>query len=111
MRILGGKMLKSGDVILAKIQFTDTLEIKKRPALVLFEEYDNIVVAGITSNLKMEGVPLLKKEGAIKESVIKLNYIFTISKEMVSKIVFHLNPEKKKKVFDELTKKLSGLVD
>ena len=110
MKILNGKMLKSGDVILANVQFIDTLEIKKRPVLVLFEEYDNVVVAGITSNVKMKGVPLLKKEGAIKESVIKLNYIFTISKEMVSKILFHLNPEKKKKVFDELTRKLEGLL-
>ena len=103
-------MLSSGDIILVKIQFTDTLEIKKRPALVLFEEYDNVVVAGITSNVKMEGVPLLKKEGAVRDSVIKLNYIFTISKDSISKILFHLNPEKKKKVFDELTKKLEGLL-
>ena len=51
-------MLKSGDVIIAQIQFTDTFEIKKRPALVLFEEFDNIVVAGITSNLEMKGILL-----------------------------------------------------
>ena len=57
---------------------------KKRPALILFEEFDNVVVAGITSNLQMEGVPLLKEEGAVKDSVIKLNYIFTISKVMIS---------------------------
>ena len=65
-------MLKSGDVILAKVQFTDTFEVKIRPAVVLFEEFDNVVVAGITSNLKMEGIPLTKKEGAVKDSVIKL---------------------------------------
>ena len=68
-------MLRSGDVILTKIQFADTSEVKLRPALVLFEEYNNIVVAGITSNTKMEGIPLSKKEGAVKDSVIKLNYI------------------------------------
>ena len=83
-------MLKSGDVVIDQIQFTDTFEIKKRPALVLFEEFDNIVVAGITSNLEMKGVILTKKEGAIKDSVIKLNYIFTISKSMISKTLFHL---------------------
>ena len=106
-----GKMpkLKPGDVVLAEVQFTDRFEIKKRPVLVLFEEYDNVVVAGITSNLKMEGIPILKKEGAIKDSVIKLNYIFTISKEMVSKTLFHLNSEKQKRVFEELTKKLEKL--
>ena len=104
-----GKMLKSGDVIIAQIQFTDTFEIKRRPALVLFEEFDNVVVAGITSNLEMKGIPLTKKEGAVKDSVIKLNYIFTISKAMISKSLFHLNKEKKHIVFDELTKRLDGL--
>lgn len=102
-------MLKSGDVVLARVQFTDTFEIKKRPALVLFEEFDNVVVAGITSNLKMEGVPLLRGEGAIKDSVIKLNYIFTISKAMISKTLFHLNKKKKHMVFDGLTERLNDL--
>jgi len=102
-------MLESGDVIIAQIQFTDTFEIKKRPALVLFEEFDNVVVAGITSNPEMKGIPLTKKEGAIKDSIIKLNYIFTISKAMISKILFHLNKEKKHMVFDELLKRLNDL--
>jgi len=102
-------MLKSGDVIIAQIQFTDTFEIKKRPALVLFEEFDNVVVAGITSNLEMKGVPLSKKEGAVKDSVLKLNYIFTISKAMISKTLFHLNKEKKRIVINELTKRLNEL--
>ena len=99
-------MPKSGDIIITQIQFTDTFEIKKRPALVLFEEFDNVVVAGITSNLEMKGIPLYKKEGAVKDSIIKLNYIFTISKAMISKTLFHLNKEKKKIVFNELIKKL-----
>jgi len=102
-------MLRSGDVVIAKIQFTDTFEIKKRPALVLFEEFDNVVVAGITSNLKMKGIPLSKHEGAVKDSVIKINYIFTISKAMISKTLFHLNKKKKQMVFDELSERLSNL--
>lgn len=102
-------MYKSGDIILANIQFTDTYEIKKRPALILFEEHDNIVVAGITSNTKMEGIPLTKKEGAIKDSVIKLNYLFTISTIMVEKQLFTLTKEKKQLVFDTLTQKLKVL--
>ena len=102
-------MPKAGDVVLTKVQFTDTFEVKKRPALVLFEEFDNVVVAGITSNLKMEGIPLTKKEGAVKESVIKLNYIFTVSKMMIEKILFSLSQEKKKIVFDGIVEKLKGL--
>lgn len=102
-------MLNSGDVILTKIQFTDTFEVKIRPALILFEEFDNIVVAGITSNKAMKGIPLTKEEGAIKNSVIKLNYLFTISKIMVEKQLFSLTKNKRNIVFDGLVKKLEIL--
>ena len=102
-------MPKAGDVVLANIQFTDTFEIKKRPALVLFEEFDNVVVAGITSNLEMKGISLTKREGAIKESIIKLNYIFTVSKLMIEKRLFSLSNEKKKEVYEELVNKLKAL--
>ncbi|MCX6748252.1 MAG: type II toxin-antitoxin system PemK/MazF family toxin [Candidatus Pacearchaeota archaeon] len=99
-------MYNFGDVVLASIQFTDTFEIKKRPALVLFEEQGNVVVAGITSNLEMKGILLTKKEGAIKDSIIKLNYIFTISEKMVEKFLFRINEEKKKIVKREFLRKL-----
>ena len=102
-------MHKPGDVVLAKVQFTDTFEIKTRPAVILFEELGNIVIAGITSNTNMQGIPLTKKEGAIKDSVIKLNYIFTITSAMIEKTLFELTEEKKKKIYDEMTKKLSQL--
>ncbi len=97
-----GKVPKPGDVILTKLQFTDTFEVKIRPAVILFEEYGNIVVAGITSNTKMTGIPLTKKEGAIKDSVIKLNYIFTISASMIQKVLFQLSKDKKKIIYDNL---------
>jgi mRNA interferase MazF len=102
-------MLKPGDVILATVQFTDTAEVKVRPAVVLFEELGNVVLAGVTSNLKMKGIPLTRNEGAVKDSVIKLNYIFTISDEMASRVLFHLSKEKKQLIFDELTKRLGEL--
>ena len=102
-------MLKAGDVIVATVQFTDTAEVKIRPAVVLYEELGNVVIAGITSNLKMKGIPLTKNEGAIKDSVIKLNYIFTISNEMVAKVIFHLSKEKKHLILEELNKRLDGL--
>ena len=102
-------MFRAGDVVVASVQFTDTAEVKTRPAVVLYEELGNVVIAGVTSNLKMKGIPLTKSEGAIKDSVIKLNYIFTVSNEMVSKVILHLNKEKKRLIFEELSKKLDGL--
>jgi mRNA interferase MazF len=104
-----GSMPEPGDVILAKIQYTDTFEIKKRPAVVLFEEYDNLVIAGITSKTDKSGILLTQKDGAVKDSVIKLNYIFTISNVMVEKILFSLSAEKKKKIYEALTEKLKAL--
>jgi len=102
-------MFKPGTVVLTTIQFTDTFEVKQRPAVVLFEEFNNIVVAGITSNPKMKGIPLTKKEGAIKDSVIKTNYIFTISEKMISKPLFELTKEKRKMIFDDIVKHLNKL--
>ena len=102
-------MFKPGDVVLTKVQFVDSFDVKIRPVLILFEEYDNIVVAGITSNKEMEGIPLTKKEGAVKDSVIKLNYIFTISKVMVKKNLFSLSKHKKRKVYDVFKRKLRHL--
>ena len=102
-------MLEAGTVVLAHVQFADSFEVKKRPAVVLFEELGNVVVAGITSNLEMKGTPLTKKEGAIKESVIKTNYLFTITEKAIEKKLFSLSKEKKKQVYNELAKKLEKL--
>jgi mRNA interferase MazF len=104
MRI--GKMHKFGEIILTNMQFTDTFEIKKRPALVLFEEQGNVVVAGVTSNLNMKGVPLLKKEGAIKDSIIKLNYIFTVHEKMIEKVLFLIPNDKKQLIKNEFIKRI-----
>lgn len=99
-------MHKLGDVILTNVQFTDTNEIKQRPAVVLFEELGNIIIAGITSNTLMKGIPLTKKEGAVKDSVIKTNYIFTISNILVKKKLFNLTQEKKDILRQEIIQKL-----
>lgn len=53
-------MPKAGDLIVATVQFTDTADVKTRPAVVLFEEFGNLVIAGVTSNLKVKGIPLTK---------------------------------------------------
>ena len=101
--------VESGEVILANIAFADLSGIKKRPAVVLFEELGNVVVVGITSNLKMKGIPLTEKEGAIKDSIIKTNYVFTIGKELIEKKLFLLSNKKKKILYDNLECKIARL--
>jgi len=104
-------MYKAGDVVITTVQFTDSFDVKTRPALVLFEDHGNVVVAGITSNLSMKGILLSKEDGVIKDSVIKLNYIFTISEDMIQKKLFNLTNKKKKKVYEELVKNIGSLID
>ena len=104
-----GKMPKAGDVIITRVRFADIESSKIRPALVLFEELGNIVIAGISTNLRMKGVPVTIAEGAAQDSVIKLNYIFTITSDTIIKTVFHLSKEKKKIVLQELREKLESL--
>lgn len=95
-----------GQIVLAEVQYADTFEVKVRPALVLFEEQGNIVVAGLTSNLKMDGILIAKKEGLPKDSIIKLNYIFTISEKMVKRFLMNISGEKKQLIKNELFKKI-----
>jgi len=104
-------MLEPGQVVLAEVQFTDSFEVKKRPAVVLFEEFSNIIVVGITSNKQMSGIPITKKEGAIKDSIIKTNYIFTITEKAIKKKLFKLSKEKKKTLYETLNKKLKKLAN
>lgn len=100
---------KSGDVILATVQFSDTFKTKIRPAVILYQEFDNVIIAGVTSNPHMKGIPLSVEEGAVKPSVIKLNYIFTISKVMIKRNLFSLTQKKKMQIYGALITKLSGL--
>mgnify|MGYP001626245155 FL=1 len=104
-----GSMPKAGDVVITRVQFADSEGSKIRPALVLFEELGNIIIAGITTNLKMKGIRIYTNEGAAQESVIKLNYIFTITDSAIIKTVFRLSPEKRRLVFEEFIKKLESL--
>ena len=58
----------------------------------------------------MKGIPLTKKDGAIKDSIIKTNYIFTISESMVRKKLFSLSLEKRKALHDALCESRSTLI-
>jgi mRNA interferase MazF len=102
-------MPEPGDVVVTRVKFTDSENSKIRPALILFEELGNVIIAGITTNTRMNGIRISKSDGAAQDSVIKLNYIFTITNEAIIKTVFQLSSEKRKLVFDELTKKFSVL--
>jgi mRNA-degrading endonuclease toxin of MazEF toxin-antitoxin module len=87
-----------GDVILGEVPFADMEGAKTRPAVVLFEELDNITVMAITSNPHMKGIALAKSDGAALDSVIKTNAIYTISAGRVKKKLFRISESKKSEI-------------
>ncbi len=102
-----GKMSEPGDVVPTGVGFADGYKI--RPALVLFEEFGNVVIAGITTNLRMKGIYISTAEGVPQDSAIKLNYIFTITNGTILKTVFRLSKEKRQLVLKKLKEKLETL--
>ncbi len=102
-------MPRAGDIVITRVRFADNEGSKIRPALILFEEHGNVIIAGITTNLRMKGIHIVRSEGTAQDSVIKLNYIFTITNDSILKAVFTLSKEKREIVLEELYKKLDAL--
>ena len=99
--------MKKGDVVLIKFPFTDLSGSKLRPALVLIETGNDVLVAFITSVLseKFTGdVSLVKsvENGLKKDSVLRLSKLATLSKELIAGKIGNFTTE-------ELTKVNRGL--
>lgn len=105
-----GKMYKAGQIVLANVQFVNIPQSKIRPALVLFTEKSNIIVAAITSNTNMKGIRLGKLEGLQKDSTVKTNYIFTFSSNKIIKPLLSIPYRKKLEVREDLVKNINQLI-
>ncbi|MHA1371561.1 MAG: type II toxin-antitoxin system PemK/MazF family toxin [Promethearchaeota archaeon] len=104
-----GTLFKPGDIILVKVLFVDNIEKnKKRPALILYMDASNVVISPITSNMKRikHGIKLSTSDGIMKDSIILLDRLSTISKKNIEKKLLSLNYEKKTGVFYCLMKYL-----
>ncbi len=99
---------KAGEVVLVNFTFIDNSESKIHPALIVFSDFNDIVLIGITSNLQMKGILLPKKDGLFKDSRLKLNYIFTMPKQSAIRRVCYLNEERKEVYLklEEMIKKI-----
>ena len=54
----------------------------------------------------MQGISLTKQEGMVIDSIVKLNYIMTLTELMVKKYLFSISEEKKQQIKEELCEKL-----
>src|SRR3989339_1471323 len=89
----GGMMYSKGDVIVISFPFSDLINAKKRPMVVLAEKGEDIIGCAITSNPKSEGVPIESfEEGNLPfKSKIKYWQIHTLLKDLAIRKVARIS--------------------
>jgi mRNA interferase MazF len=80
--------MKKGDIVLIPFPFTDLTGNKNRPAVILVESEDDVIVCFITSQLKWQSafdivVQPTKLNGIKTSSLIRLSKLATIDKELI----------------------------
>ncbi len=108
--------ISKGDIVLIEFPFTDLSGKKLRPALVLFTERRNVVVAFISSKLEkfVEGTSLLIKEnhpefpltGLKLSSVVRFDKVATVDVKFVAGTLGRLGPKLKEEANDILCRTL-----
>jgi mRNA interferase MazF len=103
-----------GKIVLVPFPFTDLTVAKLRPALVLYEGDKDVIIAFISSKTPSEpsttDVLITKNHSAFKnsglkvDSVIKLNKIATVLKDLIVGEIGELNEELRKEVNQKLKK-------
>jgi len=107
-----GMTYKQGEILIVPFPFSDLSGIKRRPVLILSKNSKDLIICGITSNLKDKKHSVLidnsnLSEGKIpKQSLIKVNKLFTIEESIIEKKVAKLNKE----TFEDVKKEFYSLV-
>ena len=80
--------MNKGDIVLIPFPFTDLSGNKNRPAIILIDSKDDITVCFITTQLKWQSefdisIQPSDLNGLKKTSLIRLNKITTIDKDLI----------------------------
>lgn len=90
--------MKKGDIILIPFPFTDLTGNKKRPAIVLIDSEDDVTICFFTTQLKWQSkfdvtVHPTKSNGLKKTSLIRLNKIATVDKDLIIGLLGELDKD------------------
>ena len=104
----GGMMFSKRDIIIINFPFSDLINAKKRPMVVLAEKGEDIIGCAVTSNPHSEGIPIDDfEDGSLPlKSKIKYWQISTFLKELAIKKVARIPKDTHK----ELIRKLNELI-
>ena len=99
-----GMKFSKGEVVVISFPFSDLLNAKKRPMLVLAERGEDLVGCAITSNPASEGIVLSAfEQGNLPlKSKIKYWQINTFLKELVVRKVAKIHPSTHQEVLSKI---------
>ncbi len=104
----GGMMYSKRDIIIINFPFSDMINAKKRPMLVLAEKGEDIIGCAITSNPDSEGIPIEFEQGSLPlKSKIKYWQIHTFLKGMAIGRFAKIS----KKTHSELLRKINDMFE
>ena len=105
----GGMMFSKGDIIVINFPFSNLINAKKRPMIVLAEKGEDIIGCAVTSNPSSNGIPIEDfEEGNLPlKSKIKYWQIHTFLKELAVKKIAKIS----KGTHKELLKRINELFE
>jgi len=79
-----------GEIVLIEFPFTDTIALKRRPALILLDNGDNdIIVARVTSQVTQASFDVeitdWKQAGLLLPSIVRVDKVATLEKRLAEK--------------------------
>ncbi len=104
--------MKKGDVVLIHFPFTDLKGNKNRPAVVLLETENDVTVVFITTKLKWQSefdvlISPSNKNGLKENSLVRINKISTLDKDLVLGRLGELSPTEIIKINQSIIKQFS----
>ena len=104
----GGMMFSKGDVVVIQFPFSDLMNAKKRPMLVMGEKGEDIIGCAITSNPTAEGISLTEfiEGGLAFPSKVKYWQIHTFLKSLAERKIARIS----KKNYLEIVGKIDKLI-
>jgi mRNA interferase MazF len=90
--------MKKGDIVLIPFPFSDLSGNKNRPALILIDSADDVTICFITTRLKWHSeydivIKPTALNGLKKNSLIRLNKLATVDKELVIGLLGELDDD------------------
>ena len=100
----GGMMFSKGDIVVVQFPFSDLINSKKRPMLVLAERGNDIIGCAITSNPESDGVLLEKFEQGSLPLTSKVKYwqIHTIMRSLILKKIAKVSKENHLQIIEKV---------